>query len=108
MGFFHSPRFIVRANGPTKCGRYLLASSLAAALLDGLSEQPAGHSASVSDLGRGVISGFIILFANKLLAWNAISEVAVIDHFPGFLQIIKQRRAGWDIQLQHLFARELL
>lgn len=31
-GGFCSPRFIVRANGPTKCGRYLLRSSLAAAL----------------------------------------------------------------------------
>ena len=89
MGFLHSPRFIVRANGPTKCGRYLLASLLAAALLDGLSEQPAGHSASVSDLGRGVISGVIILFANKLLAWNAISEVAVIDDLPYVVQFIE-------------------
>ena len=32
-GLFHSPRPIARANGPTKCGAYLLASSLAAALL---------------------------------------------------------------------------
>ncbi len=31
-GLFRSPRPIVRANGPTKCGPYLLASSLAAAL----------------------------------------------------------------------------
>ncbi len=32
-GIFHSPRSILRANGFTKCGPYLLASSLAAALL---------------------------------------------------------------------------
>jgi hypothetical protein len=31
-GVFRSPRFIARANGPTKCGRYLFRSSLAAAL----------------------------------------------------------------------------
>jgi len=39
-GFFRSPGSIARANGPTKCGPYLLASSLAAALLDGLFEYP--------------------------------------------------------------------
>jgi hypothetical protein len=37
-GFIRSPGSIVRANGPTKCGGYLLRSSLAAALLDGLFE----------------------------------------------------------------------
>ena len=31
-GFFRSPRIMGRANGLTKCGRYLLASSLTAAL----------------------------------------------------------------------------
>ena len=41
---FRSPRSIVRVNGPTKCGAYLLASSLAAALLDSLFEHPAGAS----------------------------------------------------------------
>jgi hypothetical protein len=40
-GIFRSPRFILGANGHTKCGWYLLASSLAAALLDGLFEHPA-------------------------------------------------------------------
>ena len=101
-----------------------LASSLAAALpaerrvsarrgwageKSRLSEQPAaGHSASVNDLRRGVISGVIISFANKLLAWNALSEVAVIDDLPCVVQLIEQRRASWDIQLQHLFAGELL
>ena len=86
-----------------------LASSLVAALLDGLSEQPAaGHSASVSDLRRGVISGVIISFASKLLAWSALSEVAVIDGLPSVVQLIEQRRTSWDIQLQHLFSRELL
>ena len=40
-GIFHSPRSILRANGFTKCGPYRLASSLAAALLDGLFEHPA-------------------------------------------------------------------
>ena len=39
-GLFRSPRSIARANGPTKCGPYLLASSLAAALLDSLVEHP--------------------------------------------------------------------
>ncbi len=43
-GLFRSPRPIARANGPTKCGPYLLASSLAAALPDGLFE----HHASCS------------------------------------------------------------
>jgi hypothetical protein len=37
-GIFRSPRSILWANGHTKCGWYLLASSLAAALLDGLFE----------------------------------------------------------------------
>jgi hypothetical protein len=40
-GIFRSPRSILRANGHTKCGWYLLASSLAAALLDELFEHPA-------------------------------------------------------------------
>jgi hypothetical protein len=40
-GSFRSPRSILRANGHTKCGWYLLASSLAAALLDELFEHPA-------------------------------------------------------------------
>ena len=31
-GIFHSPRSTLRANGLTKCGTYLLAFSLAAAL----------------------------------------------------------------------------
>ncbi len=40
-GLIRSPRLIARANGYTKCGPYLLASSLAAALLDGLFEHHA-------------------------------------------------------------------
>jgi hypothetical protein len=40
-GLFRSPRSIERANGYTKCGPYLLASSLAAALLYSLFEHPA-------------------------------------------------------------------
>jgi hypothetical protein len=39
-GLIRSPRFIARANGYTKCGPYLLATSLAAALLDSLFEHP--------------------------------------------------------------------
>jgi hypothetical protein len=39
-GVFRSPGSILGANGHTKCGRYLLASSLAAALLNGLFEHP--------------------------------------------------------------------
>ena len=57
---FRSPRSILRANGHTKCGWYLLASSLAAALLgtrrvqarqgwagekSGLFEHPEGYDA---------------------------------------------------------------
>ena len=37
--------FIAKANGYTKCGPYLLTSSLAAALLDSLFEHPAGDPA---------------------------------------------------------------
>ena len=75
-----------------------LASSLAAALLDGLSEQPADHSASASDLRRGVISGVIIVITNKLLAWNALSEIAVIEDCSPLVQFIEQRRPSWDVQ----------
>jgi hypothetical protein len=38
---FRSPRFIEGRTAHTKCGTYLLASSLAAALLDELFEHPA-------------------------------------------------------------------
>ncbi len=45
-GIFRSPRvIIIWANGYTQCGWYLLASSLAAALLDSLFEHPAGNPA---------------------------------------------------------------
>ncbi|HXT67017.1 MAG TPA: hypothetical protein VN657_09520 [Nitrospiraceae bacterium] len=40
-GLFRSPRPIRRANGLTKCGRYLLGPSLVAALPDELFEHPA-------------------------------------------------------------------
>jgi hypothetical protein len=46
-GISRSPRSILRANGHTKCGWYLLASSLATALLDGLFEHPAYGSPTV-------------------------------------------------------------
>ena len=46
-GIFHSPRSFLRANGLTKCGTYLLASPLAAALLDGLFEHPEAIEASM-------------------------------------------------------------
>jgi len=39
-GFSVFQELLRRANGYTKCGPYLLASSLAAALLDGLFEHP--------------------------------------------------------------------
>jgi hypothetical protein len=42
-GLFRSPRSIPRANGYAKWGWYLLASSLAAALLAGLFEHPDGY-----------------------------------------------------------------
>jgi hypothetical protein len=45
-GLIRSPRSRIRANGPTKCGPYLLASSLAAALLDSLFEHPEAVLAS--------------------------------------------------------------
>ena len=40
-GIFRSPRFMLWANGYTKCGLYLLASSLAAVALDSHFEHPA-------------------------------------------------------------------
>jgi len=40
VGLIRSPRPILGVNGHTKCGTYLLASSLAAALLDSLFEHP--------------------------------------------------------------------
>jgi hypothetical protein len=46
-------------------------------LLDGLSEQPAGHSASVSDPRRGVVSDNAISFVNKLLEKNYIDRETV-------------------------------
>jgi hypothetical protein len=58
-------------------------------LLDGLSEQPAGHSASVSDPGRGVISGNAISLGNKLLPtfhWDlnadGAGKIAFLGAFP--------------------------
>jgi hypothetical protein len=39
-GIFRSPRVIIWTNGHTKCGWYLLASSLTTALLDGHFEHP--------------------------------------------------------------------
>jgi hypothetical protein len=47
---FRSPRSILRANGHTKCGWYLLASSLAAALLNGHFKHPASSLPIVSEL----------------------------------------------------------
>jgi hypothetical protein len=44
-GLIRSPRLIARANGYTKCGPYLLTSSLAAALPDSLFEHPADDPA---------------------------------------------------------------
>ena len=41
-GIFRSPDLFEGRTAHTKCGLYLLASSLAAALLDGLFEHPAG------------------------------------------------------------------
>jgi hypothetical protein len=41
-GFSVCQELLRRANGYTKCGPYLLAASLVAALLDGFFEQPAG------------------------------------------------------------------
>jgi len=47
-GFFRSPRSILRRTAHTKCGMYLLASSFAAALLDGLFEHPADYSGTIT------------------------------------------------------------
>jgi hypothetical protein len=46
-GLFRSPRPFARVNGYTKCGPYLLASSLAAPFLDGLFEHPETVETSV-------------------------------------------------------------
>jgi hypothetical protein len=56
--------------------------------MDGLSEQPAVHSASVSDLRRGVISGDAISFVNKLLA--------------GFQPLLDDHRRGIRITTRHI------
>ncbi len=40
--------------------------------------------------------------------FSILSEVAVIDDLPGIVQLIQQGSASRDIQLQHLFPRELL
>jgi hypothetical protein len=52
-----------------------LTSSLAVALLDGLSEQPAGYSASISHFRLHVISGVAISFVNKLFALSETSRL---------------------------------
>jgi hypothetical protein len=41
-------------------------------------------------------------------ACRDLSEVAVTNDLPRFVQLIEQRRTSWDIQLQHLFSGELL
>ena len=46
----------------TKCGLYLLASLLAAALLNGLFEQPAGSAGAARDFRQPVFLGSIIVF----------------------------------------------
>jgi hypothetical protein len=58
-GIFRSPRSILWANGHTKCGRYLLASSLAEALSDGIFVHPArcipvGMDRQFSDILSGI------------------------------------------------------
>ena len=47
-GIFRSPRSILGANGHTKCGWYLLASSLAAAALGGHFEHPVIRSCDMT------------------------------------------------------------
>jgi hypothetical protein len=47
--------------------RVRFASSLAAALLDGLSEQPAGYADGIRDLRHDAISEVITAFVNTLL-----------------------------------------
>jgi hypothetical protein len=54
---------------------YLLTSSLAVALPDGLSEQPAGYSGPISHFRLHVISGVAISLVNKLLAPSEISRL---------------------------------
>jgi len=67
-------RIVQRLNVPKCTPR---ASSLAAALLDGLSEQPAGHSASVGGLGQGVVSDVVISFVNELLGEEEKEQICV-------------------------------
>ena len=60
-GIFHSPRSILRANGLAKCGTYLLASSLAAAALDGLFEHLVKRSCA------STIRKIVVDFEHKLI-----------------------------------------
>ena len=59
--------------------RVRFASLLAAALLDGLSKQTAGHIDSVRDLSRGSLTGVVIEFVSTLLAALTGGECARID-----------------------------
>ncbi len=74
-GLFRSPRPIVRANGPTKCGSYLLASSLAAALLDGLFEHPA--SCSCVNATRKNTAGFERKLSFPASCWGAMAILSL-------------------------------
>jgi len=66
-GLIRSPRLIARANGDTKCGPYLLTSSLAAALPDSLFEHPAGDPAPSTYLLPVDIAAQKTEFFSKLL-----------------------------------------
>ncbi len=63
---------------------YAFGFDLPAALLDGLSEQPGGHSTSVSDLRRGIVSGVIISRVNKLLTMSLANTIKAEARALGF------------------------
>jgi hypothetical protein len=61
--------------GSTYGTEYASASSLAAALLDGLSEQPAGYADGIRDLRRDAISEVVTGFVNTLLGTPSRTDI---------------------------------
>ena len=68
-GLIRSLRFIARANGYTKCGPYLLASSLAVALPDGLFEHPAWRTLGIPDVRTSEIQVCPQSFSVAYVGW---------------------------------------
>ncbi len=90
-GIFRSPRPMLRANGYTKCGWYLLPSSLTAALLDGFFEHPEpvlesapGQRQSISatsDVGPSV---------QRCQSWEAVEHVHYCSEYRWLLMVAWQ------------------